>query len=91
MPHLEITEGILVFRNIFNKDYQLDLKVLYAFVPDKSFGQLIAVCPKNVIFWETFNSQFSYIELWFTEKSSKPLEIEDKISITLLLSSHNNF
>ena len=50
MPHLEITEGILVFRNIFNKDYQQDLKVLYAFVPDKSFGQLIAVCPKNVIF-----------------------------------------
>ena len=58
MPHLDITETILVFHNIFNKDYQQDLRVLYAFVPNKSFGQLIAVCPKNVIFSETFNSQF---------------------------------
>ena len=31
-----------------------------------------------------FNSEFSYIEVWLTEQSSKPLEIEDKINITLV-------
>ena len=43
MPHLEITEVILVVCNIVNNDYQQDSKVLYAFVPNKSFGQLLDI------------------------------------------------
>ena len=49
MPHLEITEVVLVDCNIFN-DYQQDSIVLYTFVPYKSFGQLLDILPKNVIF-----------------------------------------
>ena len=41
---------------------------------------------KDFIFLETFNSEFSYIEVWFIDQSSKPLEIEDKINITLVIS-----
>ena len=37
------------------------------------------------MFLETFNSEFLYIEVLFTEQNSKPLEIEDKINITQLL------
>ena len=37
------------------------------------------------IFLETFDSEFSYIQLWFTDQNSKPLEIEDKINITLVI------
>ena len=50
VPHLEITEVILVHCNIFNNDYQQDLGVLYTFVPNKSFDQLLDISPKNFIF-----------------------------------------
>ena len=83
--HLEITEVVLVHCNIINHDYQQDSKVLYTFVPNKSFGQLLEISPKNVIFLKNFNSQFSYIEVSFTDQNSKPLEIEDKINITLVI------
>ena len=55
---------------------------MYAFVTNKSFGQLLDTSPKNIIFLKTFDSEFPYIELWFTDQTSKPLGIEDKINIT---------
>ena len=85
VPHLEITEVVLVHCNIVNNDYQQDSRVLYTFVPNKSFGQLLDISPKNFIFLKTFDSEFSYIEVWFTDQNSKPLEIEDKINITLVI------
>ena len=85
LPHLEITEVVLIHCNIVNNDYQQDSRVLYTFVPNKSFGQLLNISPKNVIFLKTFNSEFSYIEVWFTDQNSKPLQIEDKINITLVI------
>ena len=85
VPHLEITEVILVHCNIVNNNYHQESRVLYTFVPNKSFGQLLDNSPKNFIFLRTFNSEFSYIEVWFTDQNSKPLKIEDKISITYQL------
>ena len=32
-----------------------------------------------------FDSEFSYIEVWFTDQISKPIEIEDEINITLVI------
>ena len=46
VPHLEITEVILVHCNIINNNYQQNSKVLYTFVPKKSFGQLIDISPQ---------------------------------------------
>ena len=85
VPHLEVTEVALVHCNIVSNNYQQDLRVLYAFVPNKSFGQLLDISPKNVTFLKTSGLEFSYIELWFTDQTSKPLEIEDKINITLVI------
>ena len=79
VPQLEITEVVLVYWNIFKSDYQQDSRVLY------TFCQLLDISPKNFIFLKTFNSEFSYIEVWFTNQNSKPLEIEDKINITLVI------
>ena len=62
VPHLEITEVVLIHCNIVNTDYQQDSRVLYTFVTNKSFGQLLDISPKNFIFLKTFNSKFSYIE-----------------------------
>ena len=41
IPHLEITEVVLVHCDIINNDYQQDSRVLYAFVPNKPFGSLL--------------------------------------------------
>ena len=35
--------------------------------------------------FKTFASEVLYIEVWFTDQNSKPLEIENKINITLVL------
>ena len=59
VPHLEINELVLVHCNIVNKDYQQDSRVLYIFILNKSFGQLLDISPKNVIFLKIFN-YFSY-------------------------------
>ena len=85
VPHLEITELVLVHCNIVNNDCLQDSRALYTFVPNKSFGQLLGILPKNFIFLKTFDSEFSYIEVWFTDQNSKPLEIEDKINISLVI------
>ena len=84
VPRLETTEVVLVRCNIFNNNYQQDSRVLYTFVPNKSFDQLLDISPRYFIFLKTFNSEFSYIEVWFTDQNSNPLEIEDKIKITLI-------
>ena len=58
---------------------------MYTFVPNKSFGQLLDISQKKIIFLKSFNSEFSYIKVWFTDQNCKPLEIEDKINITLVI------
>ena len=64
VPHLEITEVVLVHFNIVNNHYQHDSRVLYTFVPNISFGQLLYISLKHVIFLKIFSSEFSYIEVW---------------------------
>ena len=68
MPHMEINEAALVHCNIANHDYQQDSKVLYTFVSNKSFDQLLDISPKDFMFSKPFNSEFSYIKIWFTDQ-----------------------
>ena len=75
VPHLEITEVVLVHCNIVNNDYQQDSRVLYTFVPNKPFGSLLEISPRNHIFLKTFNSEYDEIKVWFTDQNSHPLEI----------------
>ena len=85
MPHLEITEVVLVHCNVVNNDFRHDLRVSYTFVPNESFSKLLDILPKKFIILKAFNSEFSYIEVWFTDQNSKLLEIEDQINITLVI------
>ena len=85
VPHLEITEVALVHCNMVNNDYQQDSGVLYTFVPNKSFGSLIDISPSNHIFLKTFNSEYDEIIVWFTDQNSKPLEIEDRIDLKMVI------
>ena len=85
IPHLDITEVLLVHCNIVNNDYKQGSRVLYTSIPNKSFGQLLDISPKKFIFLKTFDSKFLFIEVWLTDQNSKSLEIEDKINITLVI------
>ena len=58
---------------------------MYTFLPNKSFGSLLEISPKNNIFLKTFNPKFQEIEAWFTDQESQPLEIEDKVNLTLII------
>ena len=50
LPHLDITEVVFVHCNMVNNDYQHDSRVLYTFVPNKSFGSFLDISPSNHIF-----------------------------------------
>ena len=64
--HLEISEVVLIHCNIVNNSNQQGTGALYTSVPNKLFGQLLDISPKNLIFLETLNSEYSNIEVWFT-------------------------
>ena len=85
VPHLEITEVVLVHCNIVNNDYQQDSRVLYTSVPNKPFGSLLEISIANHIFLKTFNSEFQTIEVWFTDQNSQLFETEDRIDLTLVI------
>ena len=68
VPHLEITEVVLVHCDIVNNDYQQDSRVLYIFVPNKLFDNLFEDSPTNHIFSKTFNSEYDEIKVWFTDR-----------------------
>ena len=85
MPHLEITEVVLVRCDTVNKDYQQYSRVLYTFIPNKPFGSLLEISSTNHIFLKTFNSEYDEIEVWLTDQNSQPLEIEDRIHLTMVI------
>ena len=85
VPHLEVVELILVHCNLVNNDYQQDSRVIYTFVPNQTFGSLLEISPTNHVFLKAFNSEFQEINIWFTDQTSKPLEVEDIINITLII------
>ena len=67
VPHLEITEVVLVHCNIVNNDYQQDSRVLCMFVPNEPFGSLLEISPTNHVLLKTFNSEYDEIKVWFTD------------------------
>ena len=85
VPHLKVVELLLVYCNIVNNDYQQDSRILLTFVSNKSFGSLLEISPTNHVFLKTFNSEFQEVKVWFTDQTRKPLELEDKINITLII------
>ena len=85
VPHLEITEVVLVHCNVVNNHYPQDSRVLCTFVPNKSFGNLLEIAQTNFILLKAFNSKFQDNEVWFTDQNSLSLEIRDKINLTLVI------
>ena len=85
VPRLETVEVALVHCNLVNNNYQQASKVLFTFVSNKQFGQLITITPHSLAMLKTTNAGFSFIEIWFPDKNKRPLEIEDNVNITLII------
>ena len=71
--------------NLVKNDYQHTSKVLFTFVPNKTFGQLINISPHAFTMINTLNTEFTYVEAWFADQSSKAHEIEDNVNVTLIV------
>ena len=84
-PKLESVEVVLVHCNLIHNSYQQTSKVLFTFVPNKQFGQLITNSPHSLIMLKTTSAEFQSIQLWFTDQNNSPLEIEDSVNITLII------
>ena len=85
VPKLEIVEVALVHCNLVKNDYQHNWKVLFTFVPNEKFSQLINIYPHAFTMMNTLNTEFSYVQVWFTDQASKALEIEDNVNLTLII------
>ena len=85
MPKLESVEVVLVHCNLFKNDYQHTSKVLFTFVPEKEFGRSINILLHSLTIMNTVNTEFSSVEVWFTDQAIKALEIEDDVNLALII------
>ena len=85
MSKLESVEIVLVHCNLVKNSYQQASKVLFTFVPNSQFCQLITITPHSPAMLKTTNAEFQSIKLWFTDQNTRPLEIEDSMNITLII------
>ena len=89
VPKLESVDLVSVHSNLLNNSYQQASKLLFTFVPNKKYGQLITVSPETLIMLKTVNTEFSFIEVWFTDQDNKALEIDDSVNISLIIGIGN--
>ena len=86
VPRLENVEVVLV-HNLVNNSFQQASRVLFTFVPTKQYGQLISISPHSLVFLKMMNTEFSEIEVWFTDQNNNALEIEDNVNISLIINT----
>ena len=83
----ENVEVVLVHCNLVNNSYQQASRVLFTFVSNKQYGQLISISPNSLILLKTMNTELSEIEIWFTDQNNNSLEIEDNVNISLIINN----
>ena len=81
-------EYVLLHCNIVQNDYLQNSKLLYEFVTDKKFEQLISVKQPVFIHCKSSDTILDYMEIWFTDQNNNSLQIEDKISATLIIQNN---
>ena len=87
IPKLENVEVVLVYCNLVNNSYQQHSRVLFTFVPNKQYSQLISISPHSLVFLKTMNTEFSEIEIWFIDQNNNALETEGNVNISLIINT----
>ena len=84
VPKLESVEVVLVHCSLVKNDYQHTLKVLFTFVAKKQFGQLIDTAPHSLRMLNTTQTEFSFVEVWFTDQNCAPFKKRKSIILLLM-------
>ena len=85
VPKLEIVRNVLVCCNLVENVYVQDSKLLFYFVPNSRFGGLLSITPQVLKYCDTVDSIFDYIEISFADQNGSPLEIDDDITVTIII------
>ena len=54
-------------------------------MPNKCYGYLLNVKPNNLVFLKTYNTESDDVKITFTDQNGRPLEVEDKVNLVLLI------
>ena len=82
---MESVEVVLVQCNLVKNNCQHTSNVFFSFVSNKQFGQLTNISPHSLTMMNTVNTEFYFVEVWFTDQASKALEIEYNVNLTLII------
>ena len=85
VPKLESVEVAVVHCNLVDNNYQQKSNVLFTFVPNNQFGQLINIALHSLTMLGATNTEILFIEVRFTDQNSEPLKIEDNVNLTLII------
>ena len=85
MPSLEIAKVVFVQFNLVDSQYQQKSDMLYPFTPNKSYSYLLNIEQSNLVVLETYSNEFDDYKVIFTDQNGRPLEAEDKVTLTLLI------
>ena len=85
MPKLENVRNVLVFCNLVENTYLQESKLLFSFVPNSRFGSLLSITPQVLKYCDTVDSIFDYIEVLFTDQNNRPLQIDDDVTISIII------
>ena len=76
---------VLVQINLVNNQCQLKSEAIYTFSHNKSYAYLLNIEPSNLVFLKTYNTEFDEIFITFTDQNGRTSEIEDKVTLALLI------
>ena len=85
VPKLEIVRNVLVFCNLVENTYLQDSKLLFSFVPNSKFGNLLSITPQVLNYCDTVDSIFDCIEILFTDQNGRLLQIDDDITVSIII------
>ena len=85
IPQLDQVEYVLLHCKFAENNYLQDSKLLYEFVPDKKVWTVNICKPPVNIQCKTSDTIFNYIEIWFTDQNNNSLQIENKVSVALII------
>ena len=85
VPSLEVVEVVLVQCHLVDNQYLRKFEVLHTFTSNKSYAYFLSVEPSNLVFLKSYSTDFDEIIISFTDQNGRPLKIEDKVNLTLLI------
>ena len=85
-PTLGVFEVVLVQCILLDNQHQQNSAGLYIITPNKPDVYLLNTEPSYLVFLKTHNTLFGEIVITFMDQNGRPLGIEEKVNLTLLIS-----